>query len=119
MIDPASMIHAIKQDPRYPECGMILCHNGVVRGRSLSGRPVSALDVKVDRNRLEDLLAEQRQRPGIIDIRADIREGLLQQGEDIMVVVIAGSARKKVLPVLSEVIDRIKKEVVNETEYFG
>ena len=45
------LIANIKQRPDYDQVGMILCHNGVVRGTSRDGRKVTGLRVAVDRER--------------------------------------------------------------------
>lgn len=111
-----AMISRIKRQPRYPEVGMIVCHNGVVRGTSRSGQPVSAIQVTADRNRLKEILARHKQGPGIVDIIVEIREGTLRVGEDIMAVVVAGNIRENVFPVLQEVVDIIKREVIRKTE---
>jgi molybdopterin synthase catalytic subunit len=118
MMNLTAMINRIKHQPRYPEVGMIVCHNGVVRGTSRSGQPVAAIEVTVDRNRLKEVLAGYKQRPGIVDIIVEIRKGTLRVGEDIMAVVVAGNIRENVFPVLQEMVDVIKREVVKKTEYF-
>lgn len=116
MINLTAMINKIKHQPRYPEVGMIVCHNGVVRGTSRNGQPVSAIEVAVDRNRLKEVLTAYKQRPGIVDISVEIVEGTLRVGEDIMAVVVAGNTRKNVFPVLEQVVDVIKRDVVKKTE---
>jgi molybdopterin synthase catalytic subunit len=118
VINITAMINRIKRQPRYPEVGMIACHNGVVRGTSCNRQPVSAIEVTADRNRLKEVLAGYKQQPGIVDIIVEIREGRLRVGEDIMAVVVAGNTRENVFPVLQEVVDAIKREVASKTEYF-
>jgi molybdopterin synthase catalytic subunit len=44
----ARLIDTIKKHPDYHKAGMILCHNGVVRGTSRDGRKVSGLTISVD-----------------------------------------------------------------------
>ena len=114
MINLTAMINRIKHHPRYPEVGMIVCHNGVVRGTSRNGQPVSAIEVTADRNRLQEVLAGYKQRPGIVDIIAEIMEGTLRVGEDIMAVIVAGNTRENVFPVLEQVVDVIKRDVVKK-----
>ena len=46
------LISKIKTHPAYDRVGMILCHNGVVRGTSRDGRKVTGLRVAVDQKRL-------------------------------------------------------------------
>ena len=113
-----ALIDRIKSHPDYPQAGMILCHNGVVRGTSRDGRPVSGLTVTFDRKALDGILAEQRQRPGIIDILVEFREGSLNVGEDVMFIVVAGDLRDHVIPVLENTLNAIKKRVINKTEHF-
>jgi molybdopterin synthase catalytic subunit len=113
-----ALIDRIKSHPDYAKVGMILCHNGVVRGTSRDGRPVSGLTVTVDRAALDDILAEQKQRPGIIDVLVEIRGGSLQVGDDVMFIVVAGDLRDHVIPVLEDTLNAIKKRVTRKTEYF-
>jgi molybdopterin synthase catalytic subunit len=115
-INLTAITSRMKAHPRYPEVGMIVCYNGVVRSTSRNGQPVSAIEVTADRNRLKKVLAGYTEKPGIVDIIVEIREGTLRVGEDIMAVVVAGNTRENVFPVLQEVVDVIKKEVVKKTE---
>lgn len=118
MINLTAIINTIKNDPRYPEVGMIACHNGVVRGTSRSGQTVSSIEVTVDRNRLNDVIAAYKQRSGIMNIVVEVSEGTLKVGDDIMAVVVAGNIRENVFPVLEEVVDVLKKKVVRKTEHY-
>jgi len=113
-----ALIDRIKSHPDYAKVGMILCHNGVVRGTSRDGRPVSGLTVTVDRDALDDILAEQRQRPGIVDILVEIQGGPLIVGDDVMFIVVAGDLRDHVIPVLEDTLNAIKKRVTRKTEHF-
>lgn len=114
----AALIDRIKFHPDYPKVGMILCHNGVVRGTSRDGRPVSGLTVTVDREALDDILAQQKQRPGVVDILVEIRGGSLKVGDDVMFIVVAGDFRDHVIPVLEDTLNAIKKRVTSKTEHF-
>jgi len=118
VINLTAMINKIKSHPRYPEVGMIVCHTGVVRGTSRNGQPVSALEVKVDRDRLKEVIAGYKQKPGIVDIMVETNQGTLRVGDDIMAVVVAGDIRENVFPVLQEVVDTIKKDVAKKKEHF-
>ena len=113
-----ALINRIKSHPDYPEVGMILCHNGVVRGTSRDGQRVSGLTLSVDREALDAILAEQRQRPGIVDILVEFREGALKVGDDIIFIVVAGDLRHHVIPVLEDTLNAIKKRVTHKTEHF-
>ena len=113
-----ALIDRIKSHPDYAKVGMILCHNGVVRGTSRDGRPVSGLTVTVDREVLDDILAEQRRRPGIVDILVEIQGGSLKVGDDVMFIVVAGDLRDHVIPVLEDTLNAIKKRVTRKTEHW-
>lgn len=114
----AGLIDRIKSHPDYAKVGMILCHNGVVRGTSRDGRPVSGLTVTVDRDALEDILVQQKQRPGIVDILVEILEGSLKVGDDVMYIVVAGDLRGHVIPVFEDTLNEIKRRVTIKTEHF-
>jgi molybdopterin synthase catalytic subunit len=118
VMELTALIERIKSQADYAKVGMILCHNGVVRGASRNGQHVSGLTVTVDREALEDILAEQRQRPGILDILVEFREGSLKVGDDLMFIVVAGDFRDHVIPVLEDTLNAIKKRVVRKTEHF-
>lgn len=110
------MVKRIKEHPMYHNVGMILCHNGVVRGTSRDGQPVTELTVRADRNRLAEIVSEMKKRPGIIEVLVEVKEGTLKVGDDIMYVVVAGDFRENVFPVLMDTIDRIKGEVTKKFE---
>jgi molybdopterin synthase catalytic subunit len=117
-MDLASLIDRIKSRPDYHKVGMILCHNGVVRETSRDGQPVSGLTLKADREVLASILDEQKARPGIIDIIVEIQEGSLNVGDDVMFIVVAGDFRDRVIPVLEDTLNAIKKRVTFKTEQF-
>ena len=113
------IIDQIKTHPDYDKVGMILCHNGVVRGTSRDGRKVSGLRVAVDHRKLDRIVAEKRKSAGIIDIRVEIAENkTLSVGEDVMFLVVAGDIRENVIAVLQTTLEAIKTTVTRKTEYF-
>ena len=113
------LIEQIKQRSDYDQVGMILAHNGVVRGASRDGRPVSGLRVKVDEEQLAAILDANRQRPGITEILVEINADRdLKVGDDVMALVVAGDIRENVLAVLSDTLNAIKSTVTAKTEFF-
>jgi len=106
----------IKRGPDAARIGMYLIHNGVVRGTSRDGSPVSAMQLTYDRDRLRTALAEIGSRPGLVAVRAWVNEGRLDVGDDIMMVVVAGDIREHVIGALQDLVRLIKTEVVKETE---
>ena len=119
-MDITALITKIKAHPDYNKVGMILCHNGVVRGTSRDGRSVDGLTVSVDRQRLTQILEQQTARPGIVDIRVRINENQrLAVGDDVMLLAVAGDIRDHVIQVLHDTLDAIKKTVTSKTEYYS
>ena len=109
----------IKSHPDFNKVGMVLVHNGVVRATSRDGRKVSGLRVGVDHNKLEQIIAEQRRKPGIQDIRVEIAENRdLAVGDDVMLLAVAGDIRENVIAVLSDTLNLIKSTVTTKTEYY-
>jgi molybdopterin synthase catalytic subunit len=113
------IIASIKQHPDFGNAGMVLCHNGVVRATSRDGRKVTGLRVAVDHDRLKRIVAEQKKRPGIVDIRVEIAADRdLAIGDDVMLLAVAGNVRENVVAVLSDTLDLIKTAATSKTEYF-
>lgn len=110
------MVARIKVHPRIAEAGMILCHNGIVRGSSKGGERVSEIRVKARHGALAELIAEIKARPGIIEVLAELNEGTLKVGEDIMLVAIAGDVRENVFPALQHLIRQIKQQITEKEE---
>ena len=52
------MFATIKSHPRIRDAGMILCHNGIVRGTSRDGRKVKEIKVKVNHETLTKIISE-------------------------------------------------------------
>ena len=112
-------IKEIKANHDPDMLGMLLVHNGIVRGTSKEGRPVKGMRLTYDKNLLETTVREFKKRDGIAEIRAWINEGELTVGDDIMYVLVAGRFRTDVLPALQELLGIIKKDVVKEQETGG
>jgi molybdopterin synthase catalytic subunit len=113
------IIASIKQHPDFGHAGMVLCHNGVVRATSRDGRKVTGLRVSVDHDRLKRIVAEQKKRPGIVDIQVEIAADCdLAIGDDVMLLAVAGNVRENVIAVLSDTLDLIKTAATRKTEYF-
>ncbi len=109
-------VDEIKKNTKPEELGMILVHNGIVRGTSKSGDPVGKMRLSYDPDKLAALVAEQKKKEGIVDIKAWINNGNLEVGDDIMLLLVAGRFRTDVLPIFEFVLTTIKKEIVREQE---
>jgi molybdopterin synthase catalytic subunit len=117
-MDITKTIAQLKQEPGFAEnVGMLLVHNGVVRGWSRGdGKPVAAVEVKVDHAKVEALRQEYERKPGIFRVLIEACEGRLVPGDDLLFIIVAGALREDVKPVLAEVLDRVKDEAVTKSE---
>ena len=95
-LDVGTLVTEIKKHPRIADAGMILTHLGLVRSFSLSGGRVNALEVYHDLEAAEGIRRELLTRPGIVDIRLELNNGILSPGEPIMVAAVAEIGRAHV-----------------------
>jgi molybdopterin synthase catalytic subunit len=116
-MDMNALIDRIKKREDFEKVGMILCHNGVVRGTSRDGTPVSAVDVAADRETIRKIVEEQKMRPGIVDILVEINEGSLKVGDDLLTIVVAGDIREHVIPVLTDTLNAVKARGTRKQEH--
>ncbi len=109
-------IRDVKSQPGSAAIGMILAHQGVVRGTSRSGEPVTGMSLATDFTRFEEVLAEAGTWPGVFAVRGWVNEGELSVGDDIMRLIVAGDIREHVFDGLQRLVSLIKTEVVSESE---
>ncbi|HOI07826.1 MAG TPA: molybdenum cofactor biosynthesis protein MoaE [Deltaproteobacteria bacterium] len=117
VVDMNALIARIKAREDYHRVGMILCHNGVVRGTSRDGTPVSAVDVAADWGVINAIVADQKKRPGIVEILVEVNEGRLQVGDDLLAIVVAGDIRENVIAVLTDTLNAIKAKGTRKQEH--
>jgi molybdopterin synthase catalytic subunit len=114
--DLNSLIAKIKKETDPAKVGMIVCHNGVVRGTTRSGQKAEFLDIEADWDAWRKVLAEMRAAPGIAAVEAYLFTGHKKVGDDVMLVAVAGDIRENVFPVLETTVNRLKKEAVRKKE---
>ena len=113
------LVEQVKHRPEVDRIGMILCHNGIVRGTARDGRRVSGLRVSVDHEKLRTVIAENKQKPGIVDILVEIAEDRdLAVGDDVMYLVVAGDIREHVIAALTETLNAVKSTVTRKQQYY-
>ena len=113
------LVDTIKRHPNYDRVGMILCHNGVVRGTSRDGRSVSGLRITVDHEKLKQVVAANKMRPGIVEILVEIAENRdLSVGEDAMLLVVAGDIRENVIAALTDTLEAIKSTATEKRQFY-
>ena len=117
-----------KADPGFRGCGMYLVHNGTVRetpkaearGVNTDGvRPggrVTGMLFHYDAQKVEAAVEATRALPGIGYVRVWLNDGELAVGDDIMLVLIGGDIRPRVIDALQSLVGTIKNECVSEIE---
>lgn len=117
-MDISKTIAAIKQEPGFADnVGMVLAHNGIVRGWSRSDHAnVARLEVVSDLVKIEQIRCDIEQMDGIFRVVVEARSGIMQPGDDLLFLVVAGDIRENVKPALALLIDRIKAEGVCKNE---
>jgi len=106
----------IKENFDAESLGMILVHNGIVRGTAKDGKPVKGMKLSYNNDALENCVARLKNIEGIAAIRVWINSGVLKIGDDIMYLLVAGRFRTDVFPILQELLSTVKSEIVHEEE---
>jgi len=112
----------VKDRRDFNKAGAIALFIGVVRGETSKGDKVQKLEVEAYEEKANEVLADLcndlKRRKGIVDVQIHHLIGEFSVGEDLVYVLVAGSHRKNVFPVLEEAVDRYKKEApVFKKEY--
>jgi molybdopterin synthase catalytic subunit len=74
------------------------------------------MNLSYNKKKLNTLIQEYQKREGIVVVKIWLNEGKLEIGDDIMYALVAGRFRTDVLPVLGELVYRLKNELIRETE---
>ena len=103
-MDTTKILADLKKRPGFTEnVGMVLVHNGVVRGWARADHaPVKSMKVSHDRAKMDAICRV---------------EGELKPGDDVLFLVVAGDIREHVKATFSELLDRIKAEAVIKQEF--
>ncbi len=113
------LIARVKEHPEISRAGMILCHNGIVRGSDRSGEKlVSALSVEVNHAEIQRIRRWAESQKGIVAVEIEALEGEFHVGDDLLYVVVAGDVRENVFSVMRETVERIKAQGVHKTERY-
>ncbi len=101
----------------YNKVGMVLFHNGIVRGTSRNGNKVNKIKVKVNFNKIDNIIKEFSNKKGIFKVDVFAFQGEFQAGDNLLFVAVAGDYRENVFPVLEQLVNRIKIEAVEKIEF--
>ena len=118
-MDISKTIATMKHDPAFAEnVGMVLIHNGTVRGWSRGDHsPVSQIKVVADQAKIDQICSEVEAMEGIFKIVIEAHSGLMKPGDDLLFLVVAGDIRENVKPALALLLDRIKAEAISKQEF--
>jgi molybdopterin synthase catalytic subunit len=109
----ADLVNDIKKQRGFEKAGALAIFVGVARGTSASGK-VQKLELEAYEEKADEVLMkickDLKKDPGIVDVQIHHLLGEFDVGEDLVYVVVAGSHREQVFPVLEEAVERYKKE---------
>jgi len=108
------MINNAKKEPSFKKAGAIALFIGVVREGAEKGEKVEKLQLEAYEEKANQTLAEicddLRKKPGVTDVQIHHMLGEFSPGEDLVYVMVAGSHRQNIFPILQEAVERYKSE---------
>ena len=108
------LLRSIKGRPDFHKIGALAIFVGVARGETPNGEKVKKLELEAYEEKASEVLGnicEQLQKnAGVIDVEICHLLGEFDVGEDLVYVLVTGSHRHDVFPVLEEAVERYKKE---------
>jgi molybdopterin synthase catalytic subunit len=108
------LIEKIKHKPDFHKAGALALFIGVVRGENEKGERVQKLELEAYEEKgnvtLQKICQDLKKKPGIVEVEIHHLLGEFSVGEELVYVLVAGSHRKNVFPVLEEAVERYKKE---------
>jgi molybdopterin synthase catalytic subunit len=109
-----SLIEKVKNKENFHKAGALALFIGVVRGETPAGEKVQKLEIEAYEEKANEVLSnicqDLKKREGIVDVQIHHLLGEFTVGEDLVYVLVAGSHRDNVFPVLKEAVERYKKE---------
>jgi molybdopterin synthase catalytic subunit len=109
------LINNAKRSDNCEKTGAMALFIGVTRGETLEGEKVQKLTVEAYEEKANEVLGkicdDLAKKPGIVDVQIHHLLGEFNVGEDLVYVLVAGSHRTDVFPVLQEAVERYKSEV--------
>jgi molybdopterin synthase catalytic subunit len=110
----SDMINNTKKEPNFKKTGAITLFIGVVREEAKKGEKVEKLELETYEEKanqtLEKICNDLRKKPGVTDVQIHHLLGEFSAGDDLVYVMVAGSHRQNIFPVLQEAVERYKSE---------
>ena len=104
----------MRKSENFEKVGALALFIGVARGETLEGEKVQKLTLEAYEEKANEVLAkicaDLAQRPGIVNVQIHHLLGEFDVGEELVYVLVAGSHRTDVFPVLREAVERYKSE---------
>jgi len=109
------LLNSTKANPEFHNAGAIMMFIGVVRGKTRLGETVKKLELEAYEEKaneaIDSICRDLQKKEGIVDIQIHHFIGDFNVGEDLVYVLVAGSHRRNIFPVLKEAVERYKNEV--------
>jgi len=109
-----NLLENVRKKRDFHKVGAIALFIGVVRGETKEGETVRELELEAYKEKadevLESICKELEAKEGVVDVQIHHLVGRFQVGEELVYVLVAGSHRSQVFPVLEEAVERYKKE---------
>ncbi len=110
----SNLLENMRKKPYFHKVGAIAMFIGMVRGETIEGETVKELELEAYKEKadevLENICKKLQAREGIVDVQIHHFTGKFQVGEELVYVLVAGSHRSHVFPVLEEAVECYKKE---------
>jgi molybdopterin synthase catalytic subunit len=107
-------LKSVRGKKSFVRAGAIAVFIGVVRGKTAGGGRVEKLMLEAYEEKANEVLVsicdDLRKKPGIVEVQIHHLLGEFDVSEDLVYVLVAGSHRGSVFPVLEEAVERYKKE---------
>ena len=118
----SDLISNARKSSNCEKTGAIALFIGVTRGETIEGKKVKKLKLEAYEEKanevLDNICDDLSKKQGIVDVQIHHLLGEFEVGEDLVYVLVAGSHRANVFPVLREAVERYKSETpVFKKEY--
>ncbi len=108
------LLENTRKNVDFRKVGAIAMFIGVVRGETKDDENVKGLELEAYKEKadevLENICKELQAKEGIVDVQIHHFTGSFHVSEELVYVLVAGSHRSHVFPVLEEAVERYKKE---------
>ncbi len=109
------LLNSTRANPKFHNAGAIMMFIRVVRAKTQMRETVKKLELEAYEEKANEVIdgicEDLRKKEGIVDVQIHHFIGDFNVGEDLVYVLVAGSHRHNIFPVLEEAVERYKSEV--------